>query len=128
LEFKPDSIRQGDSAVVKLTPIRPFSVEPFDDWPPLGRLILEDNGQVLALGIITKVEKGFMIEVGERQAQRTKLRPQRVKRPKPETLSESDRIGASGLAEHWTIGNQEGIAHVGVIGSGGYGEVYEVTP
>lgn len=36
-EDNPKFIKSGDAAIVKLTPSKPMCVEPFTDFPPLGR-------------------------------------------------------------------------------------------
>ena len=36
-ENNPKFIKSGDAAIVLLTPSKPMCVEPFTDYPPLGR-------------------------------------------------------------------------------------------
>ena len=40
VEDNPKFIKSGDAAIVKLTPSKPMCVEPFTDFPPLGRWVL----------------------------------------------------------------------------------------
>ena len=37
VEDNPKFIKSGDAAIVRLTPSKPMCVEPFTDFPPLGR-------------------------------------------------------------------------------------------
>ena len=50
-------LKNGDSAVVKLKPMKPLVVEPAKDFPPLGRFAIRDMGQTVAAGVCTAVEK-----------------------------------------------------------------------
>merc|ERR1712154_745175 len=42
VEDNPKFIKSGDAAIVKLTPSKPMCVEPFTDFPPLGRFAVRD--------------------------------------------------------------------------------------
>jgi elongation factor 1-alpha len=42
-ENEPKSIRNGDSALVTLMPIKPLCVEVFSEYPSLGRFIVSSN-------------------------------------------------------------------------------------
>jgi len=53
----PKSIKSGDAAIVKLTPSKPMVVEPFSEFPPLGRFAVRDMKQTVAVGVIKEVEK-----------------------------------------------------------------------
>merc|ERR1712087_173826 len=44
--------KSGDAAIVKLTPSKPMCVEPFTDFPPLGRFAVRDMRQTVAVGVI----------------------------------------------------------------------------
>merc|ERR1712098_907272 len=61
-EDNPKFIKSGDSAIVKLIPSKPMCVEPFSDYPPLGRFAVRDMRQTVAVGVIKattpKVESG----------------------------------------------------------------------
>ena len=43
-EEKPKTIKTGDSAIVKITPLRPLVLETFKEFPELGRFALRDMG------------------------------------------------------------------------------------
>ena len=49
--------KNGDSAVVKLKPMKPLVIEPAKDFPPLGRFAIRDMGQTVAAGVCTAVER-----------------------------------------------------------------------
>jgi elongation factor 1-alpha len=55
LESLPKNIKNGDAAIVKLTPSKPMSVEPFTTYPPLGRFAVRDMRQTVAVGVIKSV-------------------------------------------------------------------------
>lgn len=57
LEASPQHVKSGDSAIIKLVPSKPMSVEPFADYPPLGRFAVRDMRQTVAVGVIKSVEK-----------------------------------------------------------------------
>merc|ERR1719385_268372 len=48
----PKFIKSGDAAIVLLTPSKPMCVEPFTDYPPLGRFAVRDMRQTVAVGVI----------------------------------------------------------------------------
>ena len=47
----------GDAAYVKMIPTKPMCVEPFTQYPPLGRFAVRDMRQTVAVGVIKAVEK-----------------------------------------------------------------------
>merc|ERR1712038_2095138 len=51
-EDNPKFIKSGDAAIVTLTPSKPMCVEPFTDYPPLGRFAVRDMRQTVAVGVI----------------------------------------------------------------------------
>jgi len=52
VEDNPKFIKSGDAAIVRLTPSKPMCVEPFTDFPPLGRFAVRDMRQTVAVGVI----------------------------------------------------------------------------
>jgi elongation factor 1-alpha len=54
---KPDFLKTGDSAIVKIKPTRPLVIERSQDFPPLGRFAIRDMGQTVAAGLCIEVEK-----------------------------------------------------------------------
>merc|ERR1719357_1066857 len=51
-EDNPKFIKSGDAAIVKLLPSKPMCVEPFAEFPPLGRFAVRDMRQTVAVGVI----------------------------------------------------------------------------
>jgi len=51
-EDNPKFIKSGDAAIVKLEPSKPMCVEPFSEFPPLGRFAVRDMRQTVAVGVI----------------------------------------------------------------------------
>ncbi len=54
-QAKPDFIKTGDVAIVKIQPLKPVVIEKFSDFPPLGRFALRDMGQTVAAGVVLAV-------------------------------------------------------------------------
>merc|ERR1712156_697788 len=52
MEDNPTKIKSGDAAIVKLLPSKPMCVEPFAEFPPLGRFAVRDMRQTVAVGVI----------------------------------------------------------------------------
>jgi len=52
IQEKPDFIKTGDAAVVKVKPTTPMCVEKASEYPPLGRFAIRDMGQTVAAGMI----------------------------------------------------------------------------
>jgi elongation factor 1-alpha len=61
-EEKPKTIKTGDSAIVKITPLRPIVLETFKDFPELGRFALRDMGSTVAAGIVREVTVKGQVE------------------------------------------------------------------
>jgi len=51
-EDAPKFIKSGDAAIVTLIPSKPMCVEPFSEFPPLGRFAVRDMRQTVAVGVI----------------------------------------------------------------------------
>lgn len=54
-EEKPKTIKTGDSAIVKIQPLRPLVLETFKEYPELGRFALRDMGSTVAAGICREI-------------------------------------------------------------------------
>lgn len=57
MEENPKFVKAGDACMVTLEPTRPMVVEPFADYPPLGRFAVRDMRQTVAVGVIKSVDK-----------------------------------------------------------------------
>ncbi|MGC8923769.1 MAG: translation elongation factor EF-1 subunit alpha [Candidatus Micrarchaeia archaeon] len=53
---KPDFLKTGDVAVVKIKPLKPVVVEKYQDFPALGRFAIRDMGQTVAAGVVLDVK------------------------------------------------------------------------
>jgi elongation factor 1-alpha len=56
-EDDPKSIKTGDAAIVEMVPSKPLTVEPFSDYPPLGRFAVRDMRKTVAVGVIKQVAR-----------------------------------------------------------------------
>jgi len=54
-EGAPKNIKNGDAAMVLLTPSKPMCVETYAEFPPLGRFAVRDMRQTVAVGVIKAV-------------------------------------------------------------------------
>lgn len=54
-EKNPKFLKVGDSAIVKIRPVRPTPIETFQDFPEMGRFALRDMGATIAAGIVKEV-------------------------------------------------------------------------
>ncbi|MFX1297725.1 MAG: translation elongation factor EF-1 subunit alpha [Promethearchaeota archaeon] len=57
IQEKPDFLKQGEGGMVRFKPIRPMVIEPFSDFPQLGRFAVRDMGRTVAVGIVKEVKK-----------------------------------------------------------------------
>jgi elongation factor 1-alpha len=56
-EQDPKAIKTGDAAIVEMLPSKPMCVEPFSDYPPLGRFAVRDMRKTVAVGVIKTVQR-----------------------------------------------------------------------
>ena len=56
-EEKPQTLKTGDAAIVKITPKKPLVVEKYKEFPQLGRFAIRDMGQTIAAGVIVDLKK-----------------------------------------------------------------------
>jgi len=57
MQEEPQSIKSGDSAIVKFLPSKQMVVECFKEYPALGRFAIRDMKQTVGVGIIKEVAK-----------------------------------------------------------------------
>lgn len=57
IEEEPKSVKNGDSALIVLTPTKPMCVESFAEYPPLGRFAVRDMKQTVAVGVVKVANK-----------------------------------------------------------------------
>lgn len=57
VEENPEFLINGDAAIVTLEPTKPLCVEPFAEYPPLGRFTIRDMKQTVAVGVVKSTTK-----------------------------------------------------------------------
>ncbi|MEM2942277.1 MAG: translation elongation factor EF-1 subunit alpha, partial [Candidatus Bathyarchaeia archaeon] len=59
IQEKPDFLKTGDGALVRLRPLSPMVIEPYSQIPQLGRFAVRDMGTTIGVGVVKEVtEKG----------------------------------------------------------------------
>ncbi len=58
-EKDPKFLKAGDSAIVRIKPVRPLPIETFQDFPELGRFALRDMGATIAAGVVKEITEKF---------------------------------------------------------------------
>ena len=58
-EKAPKFLKAGDSAIVRIRPVRPTPIESFKDFPELGRFALRDMGSTIAAGIVKEITEKY---------------------------------------------------------------------
>jgi elongation factor 1-alpha len=61
IEEEPKSVKNGDSALIILTPTKPMCVESFAEYPPLGRFAVRDMKQTVAVGVVKVANKKGLV-------------------------------------------------------------------
>jgi elongation factor 1-alpha len=61
-EKNPKIVKTGDACIVELVPKKPLCVEPFTKFPTLGRFIVRDLQQIIAVGVVKSVTYGKVKE------------------------------------------------------------------
>ena len=54
-EKDPKFLKVGDSAIVRITPVRPTCIETFQEFPEMGRFALRDMGATIAAGVVKEL-------------------------------------------------------------------------
>ncbi|MEW6528536.1 MAG: translation elongation factor EF-1 subunit alpha [Candidatus Micrarchaeota archaeon] len=52
---KPDFLKTGDTAIIKIAPTKSVVIEKFSDFPAFGRFVIRDMGGTVAAGIVLDV-------------------------------------------------------------------------
>ena len=55
IEEDPQTVSSGDTFLATLVPTKPMCVEPFADYPPLGRFVVRELRQTVAVGVVKKI-------------------------------------------------------------------------
>jgi len=51
----PKFLKVGDSAIVRIAPVRPTCIETFEEFPEMGRFALRDMGAAIAAGVVKEL-------------------------------------------------------------------------
>jgi elongation factor 1-alpha len=54
---KPDTLKTGDAAIIKVQPLQPVSIEKQSEFPELAKFAIRDMGKTVAAGICTDLVK-----------------------------------------------------------------------
>ncbi|GKE64778.1 elongation factor 1-alpha [Tanacetum coccineum] len=57
VENEPQYLMNGDVGLVRMVPTKPMVVETISQFPPLGRIVVRDMGEVVVVGVVKSVEK-----------------------------------------------------------------------
>lgn len=57
LQEKPDMLKSGDAAIIKVEPTHPLAIEKQSDFPQLAKFAIRDMGKTVAAGIVTDLVK-----------------------------------------------------------------------
>jgi len=57
LQEKPDFIKNGDAAIVKIKPIQPLVIEKQKEIPQMSRFAIRDSGMTVAAGMCIDLVK-----------------------------------------------------------------------
>jgi len=57
IQEKPDMLKSGDAAIIKVEPTQPLAVEKQSDFPQLAKFAIRDMGKTVAAGIIIDLVK-----------------------------------------------------------------------
>ncbi|MGP3667498.1 MAG: translation elongation factor EF-1 subunit alpha [Candidatus Bathyarchaeota archaeon] len=55
IEDHPSFLKTGDSALVRLQPVRPIAIETYAEIPQLGRFAIRDMGTTIAAGVVKEI-------------------------------------------------------------------------
>ncbi|MGI0089019.1 MAG: elongation factor 1-alpha C-terminal domain-related protein, partial [Nitrosopumilaceae archaeon] len=58
-EKDPKFLKAGDSAIVRIRPVRPLPIETFQEFPELGRFALRDMGATIAAGVVKEITEKY---------------------------------------------------------------------
>jgi len=60
-EEYPDSLKEGDAALVEMHPSKEIFVESFEECPALSRFCISDMKRIIAVGVIESVEYAYSV-------------------------------------------------------------------
>jgi elongation factor 1-alpha len=65
IEKEPKFLKKGDVGIIQMIPTKPMVVETYYEYPSLGRFVVRDMRQTVAVGIILTVNKNYPCERGK---------------------------------------------------------------
>ncbi|MCP8323457.1 MAG: translation elongation factor EF-1 subunit alpha [Candidatus Methylarchaceae archaeon HK02M2] len=68
VEEKPKSLKTGDSALIRIQPVRPLCIETYKEMPELGRFALRDMGTTIAAGVVKEITQKVTKEKVQKKA------------------------------------------------------------
>ncbi len=57
VQEKPDFLKTGDAAIVRIEPLQPIAIEVYTEFPELGRFAVRDMGTTVAAGVVKEITK-----------------------------------------------------------------------
>lgn len=57
VQEKPDFLKTGDAAIVRIEPLQPIAIEKYTEFPELGRFAIRDMGTTVAAGVVKEITK-----------------------------------------------------------------------
>lgn len=66
-EDKPKALKTGDSAIVRIQPLRPLCLETFSEFPEVGRFAMRDMGSTIAAGVVTEITEEWSPDPKEKK-------------------------------------------------------------
>lgn len=57
VQEKPDFLKTGDAAIVRIEPLQPIAIEKYTEFPELGRFAVRDMGTTVAAGVVKEITK-----------------------------------------------------------------------
>jgi len=57
LKINQNQLKSKEIVLVRINPLNPICIETFADYPPLGRFLLRQIDKIIAVGLVTQVDK-----------------------------------------------------------------------
>lgn len=102
VEDFPTSLSTGNVGLVEMILLKPICVETFFDYPSLGRIILRDLKQTVAVGVVVKVTKSNIKDM------KSLLKTQTEEKKTDEWEREEDKNTTEGCDSYWNLSNKNG--------------------
>jgi hypothetical protein len=100
VEDFPTSLSTGNVGLVEMILLKPICIETFFDYPSLGRIILRDLKQTIAVGVVVKVTKSNIKDM------KSLLKTQTEEKKTDEREREGDKITTEGCDSFRSLSNK----------------------